>query len=149
MKIKCFAIVLIAALFPVLSFAQGSAFTAGPFSASGFVYVCPVPSGGTPCPAPSTIYSTITLTTPICNPIQITAGNTVTFYAAGGQYTIQFPATGFSQVVGGGSSSSGAAPPGWTLQTTPCGSNTNCTQIKGDGKYVVDATSNSTTTVTC
>ena len=49
---------------------------------------------------------------------------------------------------GGGGTNSGVPPNTYSLQTTSCGTATNCTQIKGDGRYVVDATSTSTTTVT-
>lgn len=59
------------------------------------------------------------------------------------------PALSFAQGQNFPGSSSGSTSPGWTLSLTPCGSNASCTQIKGDLKYVVDATSNSTTTVTC
>ena len=90
-------------LIPSRCFAQGSAYTAGPFSSSGWLYVCPVPSGGTPCPSPSSIFSNAALTTPITQPLFIPAGSTVSFFLAGGQqYTVQFPATGYSQIVGAG-----------------------------------------------
>ena len=90
-------------LVPSRCFAQGSAYTAGPFSSSGWLYVCPVPSGGTPCPSPSSIFSNAALTTPITQPLFIPAGSTVSFFlAAGQQYTVQFPATGYSQIVGAG-----------------------------------------------
>ena len=55
---------------------------------------------------------------------------------------------------GGGNSASfpatnGSAQNTWQIQTVPCASNPNCTQINGDGKVIVDATTNSTNTITC
>ena len=51
---------------------------------------------------------------------------------------------------GGGGGSPGTTPnqSAWYVSRN-CGSQTNCTTIKGDGRYVVDATSNSSTTITC
>lgn len=47
-------------------------------------------------------------------------------------------------------SSSATAPntPTWIVSST-CGGQSNCTQVYSDGKVVLDATSNSTTTITC
>lgn len=83
-------------------FAQGQQITAGPFPVSGLLYVCPVPSGGTPCPAPVAIFSNAGLTTGISNPIVVSAQQTYTFFAASGQYTLEMPAAGYQQIVGGG-----------------------------------------------
>lgn len=125
---------LVCLLAPVLAHGQGSQFTAGPFSKGGFLYLCPVPSGGTPCPSPVAIFADAALSVSVSNPIQMSAGNTVSFYAAGGQYTLQYPATGFSQVVGGGSSSSSPSPSSalFYASNVACGGATNCVQWVDD-----------------
>lgn len=134
MKLRCLAVILAATLFPALAHAQGSQFTAGPFSRGGFLYVCPAPSGGTPCPSPVAIFADAALSVSVSNPIQMSAGNTVSFYAAGGQYTLQYPATGFSQLVGGGSSSSSPSPSSalFYASNVACGGATNCVQWVDD-----------------
>jgi hypothetical protein len=56
----------------------------------------------------------------------------------------------YAAAVGGGGAGGGALAnqTTWAVSRN-CGAQVNCSQIKADGRYVVDATSTSTTTVTC
>lgn len=139
--------------------AQGQQITAGPFPNGGLLYVCPVPSGGTPCPAPSSIFSNSGMTTALANPITIAAQTTVTFYAASGQYTLQMPASGYQQVVGGGGGGggggvgAGAAPqPRFYLAPQcPVANTSQCFFTSANTQQVVDCawTAATPSTVTC
>jgi hypothetical protein len=92
------------------TFAQGALYRIGPFNQPGLAYICPVPDGGTPCPSPVSIFTNVGLTNALSNPISIPQGATVSFWVTPGQYTIQFPASGYNQIVqigGGGGGGSG------------------------------------------
>lgn len=160
MKIKLVVLAIFCLATGGSLFAQGQSYTAGPFNQGGFLYVCPVPSGGTPCPSPSSIFLNVGLSTPAPNPIQMTAGNTVTFFAASGQYTIQFPASSYSTVISLGGSGGGITSPANLAGTTStvyvatsCPSatlNISCFVVKNDIQYRDTCTwSNGVATVTC
>lgn len=109
-KILLLLLLLVA---PVLAQAQGVLVTAGPFNRPGLLYVCPAPSGGTPCPTPSQIFLDAALTQPLSNPISTPAETKITFYIAPGQYTLEMPASGRQEVitVTSGSGTPGGSPP--------------------------------------
>lgn len=142
--------------------AQGAFYRIGPFQQSGLAYVCPVPDGGTPCPSPVAIFSNSTLTTSLTNPITMTQGATVSFWVAPGQYILQFPTSGFNQIVtigAGGVSANSPVPanqaqgPTYNILNYASGITINDAQHIRDGvtagggtKTVTSATANFQTT---
>jgi len=127
--------------------AQGIPYTAGPFPNSSYLYVCPAPSGGTPCPSPVSIYSNVTLTTPVANPLFITFGSTVTFYIAPGTYTMEFPSAGYSVVVSIGGSGGGVSITTVSGLASVPGKTKGTLAVVTDGNSATDCTTGSGSTV--
>lgn len=78
--------------------------------------VCPVPSGGNPCPSPVSIFSDQGLSVPISQPATIGPTGQFGFWVASGQYTLQFgPPVSQEQIIslggsgGGGTVTNGAS----------------------------------------
>jgi hypothetical protein len=74
-------------------------------------------------------------------------GNTV---SSGTASITLYASSGVSAGSGGGGSSPNATPnqSAWYVSRN-CNGATNCTTVKADGRYIIDGTSNSTTTFTC
>jgi hypothetical protein len=107
--------------------AQGTLYQLSPPAPNAQVLVCPSPDNGYPCPAPVAIYSNVTLTTVVPQPVSLGASGFFSFYIASGTYTIQLLGPGYNsgnrQVVNiGGGSGSGITQV--SSLTLPCTNNT-------------------------
>src|SRR4029077_18819526 len=102
--LRAFALVL---LYSATVHAQGAVYLAGPFNSAGLLYVCAAPATTTPCGSPVSIFSDSALSISLTDPFPMQTGATLLFWVTPGQYTIQFPATGYSAIVTIGGASSG------------------------------------------
>lgn len=71
-------------------FGQAASFYQFPYPLPGAVFrVCPVPSGGNPCPSPVSIFRDQALTQLITQPVQVGTDGNYGFWVSPGQITIQ------------------------------------------------------------
>jgi hypothetical protein len=151
---KLFAAVLFF-IFASAAHAQGAAYTAGPFNTSGLLYVCTLPVTTTPCSSLVSIYPTAALTGALTTPYPVIAGQAITFYVTPGQYAVQVPQAGFSQIVtigagGGGSASiAGNQNAVYASPICPVANTNNCYFVNANGQVKFDAVTTSNTTITC